>query len=741
MDSAQPSLKTDSHTLVNFMAQDAAASPQKKRPVLEDDPRNMVTTTIDHINRMVQIGNEMLEELIAKIQDATHDQASQWKERIKATKAKSIKPRKYIGVIGATGAGKSSLINALLDEKSVVPTSCMQACTATVTEIAWNESDEQPYRAEIEFVSADEWRQELEALYSDVVDPDGKLSKDLKDDGSEAGIAFMKMCAVYPFLDGDDRFKTSVDELMDQEYLTSLLGNKILIAEDTATALHSGLKNYIEGKEKLRSIVEKHETSASPMLDKIEYWPLIRKVRIFLRTRVLETGCVIVDLPGVADSNAARGSIAQRYLTNCASLWVVAPIVRAVDDKVARQLLGEGLKRQLRRDGVLNRITFVCSKADEIVISELRNRLLANKKLAADITAIDERKAILSFEKDTLAKEMSVTTQKHNEVSSDFKALQQECSHYYQLSLMAKSGKQVHPPVQQRSKRTLEEETAGPNKQPKIQEYMWSQPFSTRAYSPMSTVQGISKPATSNTDTKVAKQDVERAPEQDVTQPALTIADINRKLKELRLSRHKIRDEKDKLKAARQDQKRRMTLLQEQENDLADREFATYVEGRNAYCSEAIREDFVAGIHDMEKDDAQEDDDEFNPEPDDEEPGPESQQDLPVFCTSSQAFHKLRGRLEGEKIFNKFKTLDQTGIPALAIHCWKFGAEENLAYREAYTEGIRSLLTSVRCWLSGGQIDDEDVPEGSYTICDATNEMVQVFCLRNNTREMPLILC
>jgi hypothetical protein len=62
--------------------------------------------------------------------------------------------RVIIGVVGSTGAGKSSVINALLDEECVVPTNCMRACTAVITEIQGNDSVDEAskYRAEVEFI-------------------------------------------------------------------------------------------------------------------------------------------------------------------------------------------------------------------------------------------------------------------------------------------------------------------------------------------------------------------------------------------------------------------------------------------------------------------------------------------------------------------------------------------------------------------------------------------------------------
>lgn len=48
----------------------------------------------------------------------------------------------------------------------------------------------------------------------------------------------------------------------------------------------------------------------------------------------------------------------------------MAPITRAVDDKAAKSLLGESFKRQLKYDGTYSRVTFICSKTDDISVSD-----------------------------------------------------------------------------------------------------------------------------------------------------------------------------------------------------------------------------------------------------------------------------------------------------------------------------------------------------------------------------------
>lgn len=49
----------------------------------------------------------------------------------------------------------------------------------------------------------------------------------------------------------------------------------------------------------------------------MEFWPLIKVVRIYTKADALSTGAVIVDLPGVHDSNAARAAVAAGYMKSC----------------------------------------------------------------------------------------------------------------------------------------------------------------------------------------------------------------------------------------------------------------------------------------------------------------------------------------------------------------------------------------------------------------------------------------
>ncbi|RXW22795.1 hypothetical protein EST38_g3042 [Candolleomyces aberdarensis] len=175
-----------------------------------------------------------------------------WEREIQSLKEETL-PTTLIAVCGATGAGKSSVINAVLDD-NIVPTSGIRACTSVVTRISYNE-DPNSITAVIAFLTREEWKDELTVLLQDLADDTATT-----DPNSEAAIAWQKCHA-----------------------------------------------------------------------------------------EALKTGAIIVDLPGVADANSARNEIAKAYMGQADCFWIVAPITRAVSDKVAMELLGDTFRTQLKR--------------------------------------------------------------------------------------------------------------------------------------------------------------------------------------------------------------------------------------------------------------------------------------------------------------------------------------------------------------------------------------------------------
>jgi hypothetical protein len=110
--------------------------------------------------------------------------------------------------------------------------------------------------------------------------------------------------------------------------VTKLLGTvKTIVAEDPKVfareiSQFTGVNDHQTGTERVA-----------------EMWPLIRQAKIKCRSAALSSGAILVDLPGVADGNVARGDIAKRYMEKCKFFWIVAPITRAVDDRIAKGTL------------------------------------------------------------------------------------------------------------------------------------------------------------------------------------------------------------------------------------------------------------------------------------------------------------------------------------------------------------------------------------------------------------------
>ena len=130
----------------------------------------------------------------------------QFSSEIKENLEKSS-PNTIIGVLGNTGVGKSSLLNALLDEASVLPTSGSRGCTAAVVELRYNKDLVNPkeesvavYKGEVEFITLQEWVTELKILMEECSTHESKTIYAVPPDGErqpDAAAAWAKINSVY----------------------------------------------------------------------------------------------------------------------------------------------------------------------------------------------------------------------------------------------------------------------------------------------------------------------------------------------------------------------------------------------------------------------------------------------------------------------------------------------------------------------------------------------------------------
>jgi hypothetical protein len=71
-------------------------------------------------------------------------------------------------------------------------------------------------------------------------------------------------------------------------------------------------------------------------------WPLIKKITFGLDSPMLNDGVILVDLPGVHDSNSTRRRTVGKALVECTHYLVVAQISRAQDDDTVTKYFIEG---------------------------------------------------------------------------------------------------------------------------------------------------------------------------------------------------------------------------------------------------------------------------------------------------------------------------------------------------------------------------------------------------------------
>lgn len=287
--------------------------------------RAMTSTSVENLELYTQVGINIVNDIIQRLDPAKHTRdVFHWMTSLGDLMHQAQTPEYILGVIGATGHGKSSLINALLGEAQLVPTNCVRACTAVITEISWNPSDkpEERYIGHIQFISMDEWRFELDQLFSDLILSNGELTGDANNKATDAGVAWAKIKAIYPHITRETLTKTNAETLADDPAVSSLLGATKTIYSATAKAFYKDIRVYVDSKEKLSTEEKGHmaydhdELSPDNDVDtgelefdseylergpavkerKMELWPLIKVVKIQTKADILSTGVVIVDL-------------------------------------------------------------------------------------------------------------------------------------------------------------------------------------------------------------------------------------------------------------------------------------------------------------------------------------------------------------------------------------------------------------------------------------------------------------
>lgn len=651
----------------------------------------------------VEHGVNLLERLKEPLRRVVPDlDAAEWLKSIENLQKQAQQPKTIVGVVGNTGAGKSSVINAMLDEERLVPTNCMRACTAVVTEISYN-YEEIPYRAEIEFITEKDWEKELQVLFSDLLDSNGNVSREASNQDSEAGVAYAKIKAVYPKYTHEMLSKTTAEKLLKHPAVQKVLGGKKAIADSNPAAFYKHLQSYVDSKEKTTGAENKQ---AKPSME-MEYWPLIKVVRIYVKAAALSTGAVIVDLPGVHDSNAARARVAEGYMKQCTGLWIVAPITRAVDDKAAKSLLGETFKRQLKMDGGFDSVTFICSKTDDISILEAQESLGLEQEMGGLWAKSDEYNA----EKRKHKKRLDELKETKEEYTAVVDEIDEQIEIWEALKDDVEDGKTVYAPRDSSSKKRKRGSQSKASGAPRKRQ----------------------RSSDSDLDSNYASDDDNDGADsgEDESEPQgepLTSEAIEEKLAELKTTKKEGRRHRQEIEAEMKVIRKQISELNEEDAKVQAEMSHIAISGRNEYSRRAIQQDFASGIRELDHELAEETDaSNFNPDVDVRDYDKVAQS-LPVFCVSSRAYQKLSGRFQKEANVPGFQTVEETEVPQLQAHCKKLTEASREANSRRFLNMLDQLLNSLRLVTSsdGLQVTDKQKATRAAIVESTYNQLDKV---------------
>ncbi|XP_055969873.1 nuclear GTPase SLIP-GC [Sorex fumeus] len=281
----------------------------------------------------------------------------------------------YIGVLGSTGAGKSSLINALLQQEQLLPVSGPGATGAScILQTSCHHS--QHWEARVHLLSAQEWKEELRHL-SRVLQGAGRAPLGPEDGDEDVAEALWKLQLVY----GPGAEQRSYEELLRETPQNLPTSRVITLKAEEAAELSRELEPYI----RTRGGDGQWEEAETRL------WPLVQHVEVALpRSHQLPVGAVLLDIPDVGDLGGRREEMWRKTIDKCSVIWVLSDVERVLGGHAPTALLDESIRACQR--GLCRHVALVVTKTDKLHLAEhLREREAGNGTIQSQREAVLER--------------------------------------------------------------------------------------------------------------------------------------------------------------------------------------------------------------------------------------------------------------------------------------------------------------------------------------------------------------
>ncbi|EAW12439.1 uncharacterized protein ACLA_064100 [Aspergillus clavatus NRRL 1] len=216
----------------------------------------------------------------------------------------------------------------------------------------------------------------------------------------------------------------------------------------------------------------------------------------------------------------------------------------------------------------------------------------------------------------------------------------------------------------------------------------------------------------------------------EATRTPLTKEEISQKISELKTTKKESRRHKQDLEVQIKEIRAKISDIDEADAKIEAKMRAIAISGRNDYSRGAIRQDFAAGVKELDQELAEEEDAaNFNPDVDARDYDKVAQS-LPVFCVSSRGYQKLQGRLRKEADIPGFQTVEETEIPQLQAHCKKLTEVSRESNSRRFLNSLNQLLNSLRLWSSpdrhGSHLTDAQKARQSTMIQDKIQKLESI---------------
>lgn len=262
----------------------------------------------------------------------------------------------YIGLFGSTGAGKSSLINAIIRQAMFLPVSGESICTSCIVQVSSGCCEQ--YEAKIHLLSDQEWKEELKNLTTLLhrTEGPGGEEEDAWDRGDAAEEAVWKLQMFY----GNGAEGKSYEELLRAKPRGKIPTSRVIsLKAEEAGELSVKLDPYIR--------TQRRDWDGGSAETHI--WPLIKLVEVTLpKSELIPEGVVLVDIPGTGDFNSKRDEMWKKTIDKCSVIWVISDIERISGGRAHEDLLNESMKACQR--GFCRDLALVVTKSDKLHLPE-----------------------------------------------------------------------------------------------------------------------------------------------------------------------------------------------------------------------------------------------------------------------------------------------------------------------------------------------------------------------------------